>query len=162
MRKTIMGALAAGTATAAVNIDPATGQGFVGKGDVQTAFSWNNNKLQSSATGVAFRYDTEQHYSATCTWTTGEGTKGERTHNVDHATSSTVNSEIVYDARTHKQIDGFTLTGFGSVTETGEVPVVGGPCMGNERHDGTWSAVTETGSTSGLYVVYNGQAVLIG
>jgi hypothetical protein len=29
-------------AAASVNLDPATGTGFVGKGDVQSAFGWNN------------------------------------------------------------------------------------------------------------------------
>jgi hypothetical protein len=32
----------------------ADGTGFVGKGDVQTALGWNNQKLQSNATKLAF------------------------------------------------------------------------------------------------------------
>lgn len=35
-----------GIATATVTFDPTTGKGFVGKGDLQTAFGWNNNQLQ--------------------------------------------------------------------------------------------------------------------
>src|SRR5918996_4693526 len=36
-------------AFALVTFDPSTGTGFVGKGDVQTAFGWNNKQLQNNA-----------------------------------------------------------------------------------------------------------------
>jgi hypothetical protein len=44
---------AASTAHASVTID-STGRGFAGKGDVQTAFGWNNQKLQTNAGGLSF------------------------------------------------------------------------------------------------------------
>ena len=44
----------AGVASAAVTFDSDTGVGFVGKGDVQLAFGWNNTQLQKNAPGVAF------------------------------------------------------------------------------------------------------------
>jgi hypothetical protein len=162
MRKIIlllMVALAAlalsATAAFAYTGDPATGKGFVGKGEVQTAFNWNNDKLQKNAGGVSFSYITTDNYSAVCTWTTGEGTRGEKTHDVSHTTTTQVNDEIAYEARQvkgQKQITGFNLTGLGATSETGTVPVVGGACPGNEGTDGTWSSVTQTGSTGGLYV----------
>jgi len=58
-------AFAAGPAQAAVNFDPScpytpsngTGAcGFVGKGDVQTALGFNNDKMQKNAKGLAFTY----------------------------------------------------------------------------------------------------------
>ena len=63
MRKLILGLaavaaiatpLAAATvANASVNID-SNGTGFIGKGDVQTAFSWNNAKMQTNHTKITF------------------------------------------------------------------------------------------------------------
>ncbi|MEU0217673.1 hypothetical protein ABZ281_22310 [Streptomyces sp. NPDC006265] len=56
----------AGPAAASVALDPATGTGFVGKGDVQTSFAWNNKQLQTNSDGVSFTYATTTHYSAVC------------------------------------------------------------------------------------------------
>jgi hypothetical protein len=159
-----LGALLASAAVAyaTVTFNPATGTGFVGKGDVQLAFGWNNAAAQRNARDVSFTYDVHTSYVATCTFTTGEGTRGERIHNIDHHKTVGVNAVVQYDARTHKQVDGFFLNGFGATTgESGEVPVVGAPCMGNEGHDGVWSAVEITSSGGGLYVNWNGNSVLL-
>ena len=173
MRKfAIAAAVAAATistaALALVTFDPATGTGFVGKGDVQLAFGWNNKQLQDNAGGVGFVYNQTTSYTGVCTWTTGEGTRGERTHNVDHTTSTAVLSTIGYEARKNSSgkdgsITGFFLIGNGATTTTGgEAPVVGAPCHGNEGHDGVWSSVSEGTSTGGLSVTYGGNSVLIG
>jgi hypothetical protein len=42
-------------ASASVTVDPVTGIGFVGKGEVQTAFGWNNDVLQKNAFNVTFK-----------------------------------------------------------------------------------------------------------
>ena len=55
---TLLGLSVANAASASVQVDPATGAGFVGKGDVQTAFGWSNKTLQDNATSV--RFSTEQ------------------------------------------------------------------------------------------------------
>jgi hypothetical protein len=137
-------------AYAAVTFDPSTGTGFVGKGDLQTPWGWNDTKLQTCASGISFYFHTEQSatYSAVCEFTTGEGTRGQRTHLVTHTIDrvSAVNSAINYDARRNNQgrITGFNLTGVGasvSTASTGDVPVVGGPCPGNQGHDGVWASV---------------------
>ena len=41
--------------SSAITFDPATGLGFVGKGDVQYTFGWNNAQLQSGAAGLMFQ-----------------------------------------------------------------------------------------------------------
>lgn len=151
----------AAPASAAVTFDPATGTGFVGKGDVQTAFVWNNQQLQKNASGVTFSYESENTYDGVCQWVTGEGKRGEKTHTVSHKVSTGVASSIAYDLRVKNQITGFNLTGLGSTTSSGSVPEVGGPCMGNEGHGGTWSSVVQTGSSGGLYVGYQGASVLL-
>lgn len=151
-------------AYAAVTFDPATGLGFVGKGDLQTPWGWNDAKLQNSAAGVSFYYHTYQtgSYSAVCTFTTGEGTRGERTHNVAHSKDvvGSIESTVLHDARKNSQgkVTGFNLTGLGTGTSTvssGSIPVVGEPCPGNQGHDGVWTSVTALSSTSGggLYAV---------
>ena len=149
----------ASVAYATVNFDLPTGTGFVGKGDVQLAYGWNNSQLQSNAKDVSFTYNVTNSYEATCTWTTGEGKKGEKTHNVNHTQKSGVNSTIAYDARVKNQITGFNLTGTGSSTTIGSIPEVGKACPGNEGHEGVWSSVTQTGSSGGLYVNYGGNEV---
>ncbi|AGM04761.1 hypothetical protein [Amycolatopsis keratiniphila] len=154
-------ALLFGGIAQAYTLDPATGTGFVGKGEVQTPFGWNNAKLQANASGVSFTYDETGTYAAVCTWVTGEGTKGEKTHNVAHATSTSVANEVTYDARVKTQITGFTLKGFSTTTTTGEIPLVGEACPGNPGTNGTWTSVTETGSTGGLYVHYGTATALL-
>jgi hypothetical protein len=151
------------TAYAAVTFDPSTGLGFVGKGDLQTPWGWNDAKLQENAADVSFYYHSSSAsvYSAVCTWTTGEGTRGEKTHNVSHNTEivNGVLSSIVSATKKNSQnkVTGFNLLGCttqSSTVETSEVPVVGEPCPGNEGHGGTWTSVTLLSSTStpaGLY-----------
>ncbi|MBT2522080.1 hypothetical protein [Arthrobacter sp. ISL-28] len=139
-------------ATAAVTFDPATGTGFVGKGDVQTALVWNNQQLQKNASAISFSYESEDLYSARCEWVTGEGTKGEQLHQVTYKRHTSVQSTVAYDPRVRNQITGFNLTGFGTTTTSGTVPVVGEACQGDGR-EGTWTAVELTSSSGGgLYV----------
>jgi len=147
-------------ASASVTFDPNTG-GFVGKGDVQLAFGWNNAKLQQNASGVTFSYDAVDTYSATCTWVTGEGTKGEKIHNVEHNRRASVASTVAFDARKHSQIDGFILAPAGASDTNGVAPVVGAPCVSENGNgnDAKWSAVTLVSSTGGLSVNFGGVSV---
>ena len=147
---------------AAVSFDAASGTGFVGKGDVQLAFGWNNSALQRNASGVTFTYSSIENFEAVCTFVTGEGTRGEKIHNIEHKKSSSVIATVAYDARQRNQITGFNLNGFGATTSTGAVPVVGMPCMGNAGHDGTWSSVVSLGDADGgLSVNYGGSSVAL-
>ena len=153
---------AAGIASATVTFAPETGIGFVGKGDVQLAFGWNNAQLQSRAAGLTFTFEASESYTAVCTWTTGEGTRGEKTHNVKHTKSVGVTGDVAYDARSRNQITGFNLTGYaGTPTSLGEVPVLNGPCPGNPGTDGVWTSVALTSSSVALNAVYSGVAVKI-
>jgi hypothetical protein len=149
----------AGPASAAVNFDAATGTGFVGKGDVQLAFGWNNAALQKNAGGVTFSTSSAATYSATCEWIT-EGKKNTTIHTVNHKAKTTVEATIAFDARVRNQITGFTLKGFGTSTVEGTIPVVGGMCPGSQGTDGEWIAVEMTSSTdSGLMVNYGAVSV---
>ena len=158
-------ALASTAALAEVVFYPETGTGFVGKGDVQDAFGWNDAGLQLRATGVTFTFGYTAQYAAVCTWTTGEGTRGENTHHVTHKEEMEVASNVIVALRRNPQsmVTGFNLTGFGDgFSEGGELPVVGGPCPGNQGHGGVWTSVTAlSGGEGGLYVNYGDQKVLL-
>jgi hypothetical protein len=158
-------AFASTAAMSEVIFDPATGTGFVGKGDVQDAFGWNDAGLQANAAGVTFTYGYTAVYEAVCTFTTGEGTRGQKTHNVPHSEELSVSSAVNVSLRRNpvSKVTGFNLTGFGgSFGESGDVPVVGGPCPGNPGHDGVWTSVELLpGGEGGLYANYGAQKVLL-
>jgi hypothetical protein len=147
-------------AFAAVTFDSATGTGFVGKGDVQLAFGWNNQALQRNAAGVTFSYDAQEEYKYDCTFTVEVGRdKVREPRTQTRGKSTTVLGTIAYDARVRNQITGFNLNGFGQVTTTGEAPVDGASCPGGQFNDGVISNVELTSSTGGLAVVYGGTSV---
>ena len=129
------------------------GQGFVGKGELQTPWGWNNQALQSKAKDVSFTVESESTYSYVCQWVTGEGTRGEKTHTVTQNRSASVINNVAYDARVKNQITGFNLVGLSLTTVTGEVPAVGGSCLG-EGADGTVTSVSEVSSSANLLAHY--------
>lgn len=153
----------ASLAHAAVVFDEDTGNGFVGKGDVQLAFGWNNQALQSSAAGVGFHYETIQEYDAVCVWTTGQGTRGQKTHKVTQHKSADVSTSVAYEMRTNRKADitGFILGGYLNGAVDVALPQVGDACLG-EGTNGQLTAVTPTGvAEGGLFVVYGTAAVQI-
>jgi hypothetical protein len=153
-------------ALAAVTFDPAIGTGFVGKGDVQNSFQWNNADAQKNAQSISFTYKLVDTYEVTTQWytTTGGKTPKTITHTVNHEKDTTMNANVQYDARTHKQVDGFNLKGFGAYTETGFIPVVGdiwNPNSGTEDAGKPIIDVQLISSTGGLYVNFGTQSVMI-
>jgi hypothetical protein len=98
------------------------GTGWVGKGDVQTAFGWNNAAAQKNVNAVSFSFQQTSTYDAVCVWTTGEGTRGEHIHHVTHTSSVAINSTVAYEARKTGQWTGYFLTGFGATTGTTSSP----------------------------------------
>ncbi|WP_316572117.1 hypothetical protein [Neobacillus sp. YIM B06451] len=151
----VAGALAigvlAGSAFAAVTFDSATGTGFVGKGDVQTALGLNNAEMQKIAKELEFTYAEETVYAVEVYWTTGEGTRGEKTHYVTHKKTQSIKADIDYMARNQKQVNGFILKEM-KITdiENPEIPAVGDVYPGNSGHIVT--SVEEVSTTGGLYV----------
>lgn len=115
-------------AMAAVTFDPETGTGFVGKGDVQDAFGWNNKALQDNANLVTFTYITTDKYVVTETWATGnpDNPKSLNSHEVTVKKTVSVNGVVNGDPRQVKgqnQFTGFDLNGFiGTPDKTGDVP----------------------------------------
>jgi hypothetical protein len=164
MRKITLAAAAAfavlsTAAMATVTFDPATGTGFVGKGDVQTAFGWNNAAAQNNAKAVTFSYRLQNKYDVTCEWETVTGGPHSKTivHDVTTKKVTNVNDTVAYDARQMKQYTGYILSGFGSQTSTGTEPVLGGSCPNGG--DGVIVDVVQTESSGGFFVTYNGVSV---
>ncbi|HEV2809392.1 MAG TPA: hypothetical protein VGV93_03205 [Acidimicrobiales bacterium] len=140
-----------GSAGAAVTFDPATGTGFVGKGDVQVPFGWNDAKLQQNAAGVSFDYSStsDDEYAVTCEWDTGNR---KIVHHIQKK-RATVGSTVAYDVtkvdrkNPNGKVTGFNLTGItkDSLEESsdGSVPVVGQACPNTGNDAGTDSSVTK-------------------
>lgn len=159
---TFAAALALATpASAAVTFDPGTGTGFVGKGDVQLAFNWNNSQLQTRAPGVSFAAESEtvKEVSWVCTNTRNENLQ-ERARTTTTSTSGVV-SAITRDSK--KQVTGFNLLGYTGTptsTETTDGPALNS-CPTN------WALTTSAGdpevvsSTTTLNVTYNGVTVAL-
>jgi len=151
-------------AGASVTFDSSTGTGFVGKGDVQTALGYNNAQMQANANSLTFTYSqpatqalsqdatqagtqvvTEDLTCGNNEHNTRQGTRdgsrdGNRSGNRAGIQSGSLSSSVAYDARTHRQVDGFNLTGFsGAATfvPSGS-PTWGGWSFG----EWTWGAVT--------------------
>jgi hypothetical protein len=115
-----------GSALAAVTFDPATGTGFVGKGDVQLVYGWNNAQLQTNAPSVQFRALTTE--VSETTWTCKRDT-GEQTQERTRTTTTSTQGVVSSIARVKNQITGFNLSGYsGSPTQTTETE---GPPLGS-------------------------------
>jgi hypothetical protein len=130
-RKSVIGLALAGAiavsavVTAAVIFDAATGTGFVGKGDVQLVYGWNNGALQQNAAAVQFRASSSTVTESTWTCDRDAGPQTQERANTTTTTTEGIVSSI---ARERNQITGFILNGYDGtpqVTEEKEGPEVG-------------------------------------
>jgi hypothetical protein len=96
-------------ANADVNVDE-LGVGFVGKGDVQSIYDWNNSMLQANAHLVRFKFSNAGTASWTCQ---GVNKSGNIVISDVRDQDVGTNAEISYDPRKNRQgqITGFILTG---------------------------------------------------
>lgn len=96
------------TSFAAVVVDE-DGVGFVGKGDVQLVFTWNNAQLQQNAEFIEFRMATIEKVSWTC-YKDGDIEGNSQTRKNTRA----IDGSVAFDARKNNkgQVTGFNLNGF--------------------------------------------------
>ena len=97
-------------AQAAVTFDPATGTGFAGKGDVQLAFGWNNNQLQTNAGQLTFRSERSTVKVTEVSWAC-TNTRNEVVQERERTTTTTTTTSGVVSASTSgtlSAIDGDT------------------------------------------------------
>lgn len=148
--------LAVSAVSAAVSFDALTGEGFVGKGDVQLVFGWNNKALQDNADSLQF-----QATSEVVTEVLWECTNDNNQNVQERArtTTTTIKGVVSSVARERNQITGFTLTGYAgdpTTSSTTEGPAV------NSCPSGPWTLTTPAGdpevvsSTTGLQVSDDG------
>lgn len=151
----------AAPATAAVNFDPATGIGFVGKGDVQLAFNLSNAQLQKEAGNVSFAAVTE---NVSETFWVCTNTKNETTQERERTTTTTTSGVVSGVARDgKKQITGFNLTGYAG-TPTTSTPTTEGPAANSCPTN--WVLTTPAGdpvvtSTGELKATHGGISVVL-
>lgn len=163
MRKLMKGALAlaaclaVGTAAYAVVVIDEDGYGFVGKGDIQDLFGWNDATLQANASALSFVFTSSEATSWDCEWYTGPDRNRTR-HTVERSTVQDVSTSIAYDARKNKngKITGFNLNGFGAPTVSGGGTV--GACEAEKTFvEGSLATtVTDEGT---LYVKYGDELI---
>jgi hypothetical protein len=143
------------SAMAAVLLNP-DGTGFVGKGDVQQVFGWNNAQAQRNFESVDFEYDSTDTYDVVCEWTTVTGGQTPKVilHDVTVPKHTKVKSKMAFSVKTNKQganeMTGWHLGGWGEVQVDGTTPVLGGTCPNGGG--GLITEVTQTDSKGGLYV----------
>jgi hypothetical protein len=108
----------AAPASAAVTFDAATGAGFVGKGDVQQAFGWNNSLLQSRANDVAFAAESQTVTEVSWVCTNPKNEKFQERLQTTTTSTSGVVSAVTRDNKS-RQVTGFNLAGYaGGATNT--------------------------------------------
>jgi hypothetical protein len=133
---------AAITSYAAVILDD-NGNGFVGKGDVQTVFGWNNTQLQNNAAGLTFEYNADSIVVTERSWIC-TNTNNENTQERDRTTTTTmtVSHPESMIARVKNQITGFNLTaGVGTSSSSSSTE---GPML-NSCPGGPWALTTPAG-----------------
>jgi hypothetical protein len=104
---------------AAVTFDQATGLGFVGKGDVQDAFGWNNAELQANAGAVTFTFDSDAQYAQSCM-----KENARQTIYKDFKKTVAIDAAVTFEARKNRQgmVTGFQLLGYGGEVLDGSIP----------------------------------------
>jgi hypothetical protein len=143
-RKIITAALAAAMLLGSAGAAAASYDGptFIGKGDVQNTFDWNNKALQDGHDDVRFRIATVSGTQVTweCTNTNNENTQG-RSRTTTTTTSGLVSSTARDDRG--KQITGFNVSGYSGTVVTGDA-VTDGPAV-NSCPGGPWTLTTPAG-----------------
>jgi hypothetical protein len=132
------------TAFAEVNFNESTYSGFVSKGDVQSAFGWNNAQLQINADKITFTWISIGHRAAHYHNYGPGGISDPLPDTVipyDHRTLS----DIGYTIQATRQVHGFVLTGVIGDFIDYDQPVL---------YDFAWAELISF--TDGLYVNYNG------
>jgi hypothetical protein len=142
-------------AYAEVIFNPETGAGFVGKGDVQLVFGWNNKALQDNAENVQFQ--AMSGMVSETTWTCKRDA-GEQTQERTRTTTTSLQGVVSHTERVRNQITGFILAGYNGDPVTSEE--TDGPAIGSCPN--FWSVIegpdTEVlgSSGGGLQVSVNG------
>jgi hypothetical protein len=107
---TLVACLAFSSASLADVAYDENGVGFVGKGDLQTLYDWNNSMLQDNAESIGFRLLSGASASWTCTGVNPAGKTVTQSHSME---SEALESDVTFSVRKNQagQVTGFTLNG---------------------------------------------------
>lgn len=92
--------------------------GFVGKGEVQTPWGWNNATLQNNAAGVSFTYEEVGTYTVVCDGHSNPSQNPKTFSNKVIGIEASVAAELRKNGT--GQITGFNLTDIGEELASGE------------------------------------------
>jgi hypothetical protein len=133
-------------AYAGIIVDDA-GVGFVGKGDVQLLFGWNNAALQDCAKGTGcleFDFDSESVVVTERSWIcTNSNNQNTQERERTTTTTTTTGGLVASVARVKNQVTGFNLTG-GDLDSVFPPPTTVGP-QPNSCPGGPWTLTTPAG-----------------
>ncbi|GAA4452981.1 hypothetical protein GCM10023156_23210 [Novipirellula rosea] len=117
------------------------GTGFVGKGDVQLVYGWNNAQLQTNAGAVTFRalIIEQSEVSWECT-----NANNEKIQERSRTTTTTIGGLLSSVTRVKNQVTGFNLEGFNGAPNSSSVTE--GPKLNScPAPASTWSLTTPAG-----------------
>jgi len=158
-------ALVSTAALASVTLDVTDGSltGFIGKGDVQSAFHFNNKQMQDTKDTVKFVFSDTLHVTFSCTFQTTH-----TTHTHDWDRSGDLSMKWVGNPRLNPTGSGTGWLVSGDLHLTGNLasltdfPVEGQPCpLGNGTVDEGSINVVESGATLTATIGGNSQNIPI-
>jgi hypothetical protein len=132
----------ASVAYAIVTFDPITGAGFVGKGDVQLVYGWNNQALQANEGSVMFRATSVSTTEWTCSRINPAGKEVVVNRNQTATSQGLVSSTARRNSSgINGPVTGFNLNGYDggepTIVEDGHALGSCPPAGGNPfEHDG--------------------------
>ena len=160
----VSGLALSATSASAYTLNP-DGTGFVGKGEVQTAFGWNNQALQANADAVNFYVSTttESETTWTCSRTTPAG--GEIVQERSNTTTTEAQGLLDSTTRDKKQVTGFLIEGPDGELTTEIVdqdgPAIGSCPAGQSGFSFDGNEETTTTTEAALYAKWNGTSELL-
>jgi hypothetical protein len=134
--------IAGSLAYAAVTFDPASGTGFVGKGDVQQALGLNNAQLQAQANTLKDQFYAVSTVVSERTWTCTSSNPQSTTQERLRTTTETIQGVVAAVARERNQVTGFILEGYGG--HPVEISETEGNVL-NSCPNGPWSLTQPAG-----------------
>lgn len=164
----VIGVGVAAVAIAAVTFNAETGEGFVGKGDIQIAFGWNNTQLQKNAGGVSFSYNSSTEATWQCVKLVPTGKNGETIKEIvlEKSTTTTTKGLVSSVARENSKgkegpVTGFYLLGWNGNVQTQHQGPAEGSCP-DENSNFVEGSLEVQPTSGGLYATYGGNSILIG
>jgi hypothetical protein len=154
-------ALGASATWAEVSINAAGGFGWVGKGDVQQAYGWNNKTLQTNAQGVSFEVKEHQKLTIVCEIEKELGKVVEVRYPELNITRNVISTTDSDPRQNNSRFTGYRLNGYGFQTASGskESYNVGDACTA-QGTEGKVVSVTSAGHTQ-VFAVYGGDKRLL-